>query len=88
MEKDIPLLYVGDFSIIAFIAPLFHNHNQQNLHFTTINIISLSSLYDAMNPTMFKQGHKRIFCCGVVGMQNQDYCHQIMELLLQLGQLQ
>jgi hypothetical protein len=36
MENDIPLPYVGDFPINAFIAPLFHYHNQQNLHFTTL----------------------------------------------------
>ncbi len=88
MEEDIPLPYVGDFPIIAFITPLFHNHNQQNLHFTAISIISLFSLYDAMNLTMFKQGHKQIFCCNVVGVRNQYHHHQIMELLLQLGQLQ
>jgi hypothetical protein len=88
MEKDISLPYVGDFHAIAFIAPLFHNHNQQNLHFIAISIISLPSLYDAMNPTIFNQGHKQIFCCSVVGVRNQDQCHQIMELLLQLGQLQ
>jgi hypothetical protein len=87
MEKDIPLPYVGDFPVIAFIAPLFHNHNRQNLHFIAISIIFLSLLYDVMNPTTFKQGHKRIFCCGVVGVRNQDHHRQIMELLLQLGQL-